>query len=691
MQSITKQREFPLWEPRIACGAPLFAESEAGVLYPTLLFFLTGNVTLAANLTVLSALLIAMLGSYTWSRCLGLSPLASGIAALAYGLGETFLLRTAGLNIIHVIAWLPFSLAVIHLGAVTAQKRYWFLLIAIWTAQLLAGHFQMVAICQICCWMYIIGLVCTNTVKSGHSRWKMLGLAVAALLLSALLAAVQLLPTQEFAKQSTRGGAIPLDWLAERSPTWKMLTIFVNPFYPAWNKDPDLTVLPHKMVFFARDCFQYMGLLPLLLCLSSLAPKRRRLALCLWALAIFFLIAALGPRYGIYYLLWRYFPHMNSFRMPGRFAIPMVCLLAALAAIGAQNLSDWISKRRGQRAAQWTLAGILLLTCLDLGYVNSQVQGYLSPLWSTPPPSLQAVKSRQRVYSPYSSIAWNNYLQLAYSNDEKRGDAFWCHRSLLSPGTSLLWDVEAPDDYVFYGTGIVLYHSSAMQTAISHLMEELYRLDAQEVSVIAPKICDWLRLLGISHIVTPLPLPCGFPEELFSEVQTAPIPEIPDTQIYIFTLANPLAKVRLVPAVTDRLPSDTLNLERFLGLEEQQSLYESDLACPTSIGQAQIERATNNSISIATSCDRNAFLVISNTYDPNWRAFIDGHPAALQRVNLSMQGLAVPTGQHRVELKYASPAFALGWRISLAALVGVIGLAVFSALCGVRPQHTEFS
>lgn len=55
VQSLTKYGEFPLWEPKICCGAPLFAESEAGVLHPALLFFFQDNTTLAANLTILSA------------------------------------------------------------------------------------------------------------------------------------------------------------------------------------------------------------------------------------------------------------------------------------------------------------------------------------------------------------------------------------------------------------------------------------------------------------------------------------------------------------------------------------------------------------------------------------------------------------------------------------------------------------
>lgn len=228
VQCIKQYGEFPLWEPKIACGAPLFAESEIGLFYPSFIFFFLNNLTLATNLTVFSALLIAMLGSYAWSRSLGLEQLASGVAAISFGLGEVFLLRTGALNIIHVIAWLPFSLSVIHLMAQHSQKRYWCLLVSIWTLQLLAGHFQMFAICLFLCMLYCI--YDTFFVCQKQFRFRFITCTFLALCYAAALGSIQLLPTYEFTRQSERVH-IPLE-LAEiqmSSPKWENIIKLVSP------------------------------------------------------------------------------------------------------------------------------------------------------------------------------------------------------------------------------------------------------------------------------------------------------------------------------------------------------------------------------------------------------------------------------------------------------------------------------
>ena len=164
VQSLRNYGEIPLWEPKIGCGTPMFAESEIGFFHPALLFYFCDDLTFAANLTILSAVFIAMLGAYAWGRSIGLEPLAAGIAAAAFGLGKNLLLRTAGLNIMHVIAWLPGSLALIHWLAVTAKKRYWFGLVLVWVCQILAGHMQMFVICNkfYYCWWYMCNSVTSN-------------------------------------------------------------------------------------------------------------------------------------------------------------------------------------------------------------------------------------------------------------------------------------------------------------------------------------------------------------------------------------------------------------------------------------------------------------------------------------------------------------------------------------------------
>ncbi|MDO5296864.1 MAG: YfhO family protein [bacterium] len=675
VQSLRNYGEIPLWEPLIGSGVPLFAESEAGVFHPTLLLFFLNDLTLATNLTILSAILIAMLGSYAWGRSLKLGPLASGIGAVAFSFCKIMLLRTAGLNMLHVLAWLPGSLAVIHLLAVTGKKRYWFSLIIIWLLQLLASHMQMFFICQLACGLYFVILMffSPSNTKIKLPRWQLFIAYLLAIIFTVALSSVQLLPTQELVSKSIRNNGTPSQTLEQHinvSPNLKMLLIFVNPFYECQ------PLLPHT-----PEGFQYIGFFPVLLCVCINKQKRLRVIICLWSLVLFFMFTAMGPRYGIFYCLYKYFPYVSSFRMAGRFALPMVCFMTILSAVGAQNLGELLERWGGKRMSLSVLGSILIITCLDVGYVNYKIQGYLPASWNDKPAILNHINRPQRIYSPYSVLAFSTYEYYfklhnsAYTLDYK--DAYWQHKSLLSFGVSNIFGVATPDDYLSRCEGIVSYYSFALQEGLDKGMAKLLSLDEHSVKQIAPNIDNWFRVQAVSHIITPMPLPKGWPQSEFSQVQSVPIPEIPLSQVYIYTLVNPVNKIRLVPVLQSAPPRNCLDLEQYLQIHTG-SLYEPDFARPADIGKVIVEKSTNNTLSLTTQCDQDAYLVISQSYDSNWQASVDGQPAFISLTNLNMQSLPVPKGKHRVELRYVSPAFEKGWKISLAALILFIILGIWA-------------
>lgn len=682
VQSLLSQREFPLWEPRIGCGTPLFAESEAGIFHPTILLFFTNNLTWATNLTVLSAILLAMLGSYFWCRCLGLEALPSGAAALTYGLAAVFLGQTQALNIIHISALLPVSLALIYLGVTKKTKLVWFGLITVWTLQLLASHFETFAICQICCWIYILWLTFSDTKKS-MPKHKIIILSLLSLLFTVLLGSVQLLSTYEFSQQSTRKNAAKLEWLKYTS-TDIAPRRFVDPFLPI--DEPGQENLLKK--FYLDNNKQYIGWTALLLCICSfLSVKRSKTVISFWVTALFFFIASLGPKFGIYYLIWRYIPLMASFRFPNRYTIPMICLLAVLAAIGCQNINNLLKKHYSPRTANLALTVLLICLCSERIWLSFQIQAYLPQSWSSPPSVLSYITKPQRLFSMYSYT--QNLIDIHNNQSAKqRQNIMWRHRSLLSPGMVPIWDKEAPDDYLFYSGGIVPSVSAGLQKAIHSLADDIVNASPQQVNSLAPYYDDWLKIFGITHLISPIPLPESWPKSEFSNVCSVPIAEIPGEHVFVYTLANPVKKIRLVPHLQRTLPANALNLETLsgpgdnntlfaLGIVDSGSLYEPDLSRPADIGRVTVERETNNTLIINTACDQDAYLVVSNTYDKNWQAAVDGKPVKIQLTNLALQSLPVPQGQHRIELRYISPAFEWGWKISLAALVLFLASAAY--------------
>ena len=63
------------------------------------------------------------------------------------------------------------------------------------------------------------------------------------------------------------------------------------------------------------------------------------------------------------------------------------------------------------------------------------------------------------------------------------------------------------------------------------------------------------------------------------------------------------------------------------------------------------------------------FLVMSVTPHKYWRITVDGKPVDAVVTNIGFQGIPVPAGRHRVEMRYRNPIAANGAKISIAATV----------------------
>ena len=67
-----------------------------------------------------------------------------------------------------------------------------------------------------------------------------------------------------------------------------------------------------------------------------------------------------------------------------------------------------------------------------------------------------------------------------------------------------------------------------------------------------------------------------------------------------------------------------------------------------------------NSVVLQTDADKDAFLYVSDTYYPGWRAYVDGKRTKIYRANLAFRAVQVPKGKHTVVFKYVPMSFYLG-------------------------------
>jgi uncharacterized membrane protein len=98
-----------------------------------------------------------------------------------------------------------------------------------------------------------------------------------------------------------------------------------------------------------------------------------------------------------------------------------------------------------------------------------------------------------------------------------------------------------------------------------------------------------------------------------------------------------------------------------------------------SLSKANVTKYKNEEINFDLNVSKEKFLVISEVYYPDWKAFLDGKEIEIHKVNYFMRGVVVPEGKHKLELKFESGSFQLGKTLSLSSNL-LLGFLLIVAL-----------
>jgi uncharacterized membrane protein YfhO len=113
-----------------------------------------------------------------------------------------------------------------------------------------------------------------------------------------------------------------------------------------------------------------------------------------------------------------------------------------------------------------------------------------------------------------------------------------------------------------------------------------------------------------------------------------------------------------------------------------------DPACAQT-GQVQVITQDNpdGTFSFEASAPSDGFVVMSEPYFPERRAWLDGSEVPVQRTDLAFSGVFVPAGSHHVELRYIPTSFEWGLAVSVVTLLAWLGLGAWTR----RRQHRKIT
>lgn len=345
-----KSFRIPLWNPYEFAGIPYIGVMQTGALYPlnVLLYFLLRPET-AYNFNIIVHYALAGFFTYIYLRECGSSRLASFTAGLLFPFAGYLATISGDTAIQETAVWLPLVLYLAErMKKKPGIKQALALCLAV-SAQILAGNFQILMYSMLVFLFYCLYLL-PEVQKEARGRFALLlGLA---LVLAALISAVQIWPTLELSHLSVR------DHIANS------LGAFFSHAYHVYPKNLASAVFPFlyggdigsKVATREDSMGFYTGILPLALAIAAAvkgfkASRRTRF----WALVgAVSLVLSLGTMTPLGALLV-HMPVYGLFRAHGRNIFE---LSFAAAVLFAEGIDGALTRRGDSRLAMILLCAV---------------------------------------------------------------------------------------------------------------------------------------------------------------------------------------------------------------------------------------------------------------------------------------------------------------------------------------------
>ena len=694
---------FARWHPGLYCGLPLYSESQAGYWHPLKYLLYTWLPAWQAfNLDTILSIWLTGLASYGWLRRHA-GPEGALTGAAIVGLGGFTWAHLIHTSMINALPSVPLAFWALEASWASGRLRGAALGGVALAFQVFAGHLQDTLLTGFALGVY--ALCRAAGARSWRERTFVLTATAALLVMGIAAAAVQWVPSKELLDRSPRAGGLSYSDQAYGSWHPELLpSLLVREAYGTLPRDTDWMdgYYPY------HEMNAYLGGIALALAIVGAAASRDRWVSGWIVLGTLGALLMLG-RYTVLFDALRSVPILGSSRIPVRYHLWVTMAVAALAATGVDRLSrpgkvrlgpalgvlgvlmalsaallvyiyipfwndprNWSNPRLvprsrwlleqllGSTARTAALAGLALwlaarsarehdarrrrllaaalpiLILADLGGAHFWDAPTVPPsYWTDPPPAVTLIKA-----------------------DPARGRVLGVRSQAARPGFA-----STPID--FFPTRDALAWSLPPVWGLASAWGETPIHDTRVDNFADASAAARLDVEGVSHL-------------LFGRGPVPPRP-IPSERAGSATLLrNPgaLPRARLLgrPVYAADRASATRAL-RALDPRERLVVEDPDRPLPADAspaGTATITRDEPERVDVTTDCPSASYLFLADTFDPGWRATVDGRPAPIRPAQVAFRAVYLPPGRHSVAFRYRPAGWDLGLAISG---LGVLAIA----------------
>lgn len=648
-------------------GFPLIDEGQVGFFYlPNLLFNLL-PFWQSFNLGLVFSFCLASIGTYLFARSLNLSKQTSILAGLTYAFSPIMILRLHHYNLIQSAAIFPIMLWSLNSFFSSKKILYLGVFSFLLSQQIFAGFQQVTTYSLIGSTLFFAYKV-RITYKKGKARLKVFTLFILAIVLSALVSAVQLNSTLTLLKESSRiQTQTPQKILNDFPFNPSNLKTLLDPFilgsandatYPRWTPG-------YWGIFWENNA--YFGISQLLLILVlTLAILRNKKILFRKNLLFFYLIGILGVllalgKYGPLHPLFS-IPPVSFFRVPSRFLIFTFLAASIISASGLEYLKQ---KTRKRNIKITLVSALIFLAITDVFRVwyHYPLAVKISEL-NKEPDLLEGLSTNSRIATFGQTNEWNKiFLEKGWVGQEKNYLSF---KNLADQNLNIIYGYNNTFSY------------AAMSPRRSAYLESLIKQSVEEndSTLTLPKFSGNLfRISNTGHIIATKKINSpGW--NLTKQVEQ-------ERTFYLYTNENQVPKVSLVNSykvartpneIIGILISDDFDPQKEVILEEPLKIELSKNESSDNI--VNIEEYKSNKITIKVLTAVDSILVIADSYYPGWNASINNEKTKIYPANINSRAIFVPRGNHTITFNYVPKRLYASILISITSFICLLFIIV---------------
>ena len=709
--------EAPLWNQYMFSGAPLLATWHSAALYPLNFFYLIFSDINAWTFLIFFQIFLSAFWMYLFLSNLGLQKVASLFGAFTFSFSG------------YMIAWLEFAtggqaalwlplLLLVELKLVKSSNFIWVTLISIiFFFIYTAGDFQVPFYITLTYFLFAFYQIFYVN-KGARKRGILLLRTVGGWILGILFSLPQILPTVELFRSSVRVDDPYIKEYFYGLMHWEKIVNFIWPDFFG-----NIVTRNYWGKFGYHEYLSYIGVIPLVFIAYSFFNKKDKVEKFFWIILFLALIFLFPTPFA-------FLPYKLKIPGLGTSSASRIIFLVdfCLSVLASFGLSAWI-KYKNRKIFKVVVSCLLITSGVALGLsISVYKMGSFQP--TVVPAMLNNLKVALKNMIPATLIlfAFLAVIQLSFvfSNNFKSVKDFVFKLAIFTLFFITLFDLLrfawkntpfSPNEFVFPGTRIIDYLKRqdkpfriAGGIPLNYFMQ--YGLSSAEgYDPIYPKEnSEWYSLVNSGNL-TALSGRYGLIHDYASPlINYANIKYVIDykkdflgaikedgnfykgieapfyKQVYSEGRIKVFENTKVLPKVwvTRRLQVATMPEDYIRYLKEGEKVVVLDNEPGVKFNADEIDFSVENfeqkfnSIEFNLYSSKDAYLFLSESYNPGWQAYVDNKEVDIKKANYIYQAITINEGDHKVEFLYNPRSFRMGVTLSIITLLGLSGYGVYT-------------